>query len=124
MNNKIEVVEASVEEEKLVLTGNSYNGEASELEANGQILADSDNLAFVYILENPEHFTYLSIPAAHWPEVEKARTASLTVWARINEQEIELEHFFEELDELVQNIAGNANYGEEMEGKVSEVFAT
>ncbi|AZB42381.1 hypothetical protein CEF21_08800 [Bacillus sp. FJAT-42376] len=124
MNKRIEVKEVSSESEKLMLIADAYDGEAQQLEAKGQILADSDRIAFIYILENPEHFTYLSIPAAYWPHLEKARKESASVWARINETDIELEHFCAELEELVQNIAGNANYGDEMEGKVSEVFAS
>ncbi|MGD6817619.1 hypothetical protein [Metabacillus sp. 84] len=124
MNKRIEVIESGFESGKLVLKGSSYDGDASALKAKGQILADSDHLAFIYILEDAEQFTYFSIPAGCWAEIEKARAGDLSVWASINQHELELEEFFNELRELVQNIAGNANYGDEMEGKVSEVFAS
>ncbi|MTH53228.1 hypothetical protein GKZ89_07360 [Bacillus mangrovi] len=123
MNKRIEVIEAAEREGKLLLYAEKYDGHADRLEAKGQILADSDQLAFIYILEDPEHFTYVSISPDYWQHLEHARQNSVSVWAVINEEELELLSFHEELTELVQNISGNANYGDEMEGRVSGIFA-
>ncbi len=118
----MEVKEAIHNEEKLLLKVESLSDEAENLHAKGQMLADSDQLAFIYLLDNGEDFVYLSVPSSFWPALKEAREHNLPVYAVVNGKQIFLQDFHTELDYLIENIKGNANYGEEMEKKVTDIF--
>ncbi|MFY4774360.1 hypothetical protein [Metabacillus sp. RGM 3146] len=120
---KILVTEAKIKDGKVIFHTQAYEGNASELTPKGQILADSDQLSLVYILENTEDFIYLSMPHSVWDTLHEARKQEVDAAAVINGTEITLPHFYEELNALLVNIKDNANYGEDMERQVSESFA-
>ncbi|WP_044893494.1 hypothetical protein [Bacillus alveayuensis] len=122
MKKRMEVKEAIHNEEKLLLKVESLSDEAENLHAKGQMLADSDQLAFIYLLDNGEDFVYLSVPSSFWPALKEAREHNLPVYAVVNGKQIFLQDFHTELDYLIENIKGNANYGEEMEKKVTDIF--
>ena len=44
------------------------------------------------------------------------------VWVLYEDEQMELTNFNEELNELINNIRGNSNYGAEMVTKVEEIF--
>ncbi|TMU88065.1 hypothetical protein FGG79_08135 [Bacillus sp. BHET2] len=90
--------------------------------AAGQIIADSDNYAFVYLAENEEEYVYLYLNESIWSELKKALKEKAAVIAKSDEYSLELDQFIEELDYLVDNIEGNGNYGDEMVKKVESVF--
>lgn len=87
------------------------------------MLVNSDEQAFVYILEQGDEFIYVSIPKRCWQGIKEVLAKSLTVWLQAG-NELELIGFSEELAYLIENIEGNANYGEEMEKAVKETFLT
>lgn len=90
----------------------------------GYMLVNSDERAFVYIIEKDDEFVYVSIPQPCWKEIKEVLTEPLTVWLQAGTYELELIGFSEELTYLIENIEGNANYGEEMEKAVKETFLT
>ena len=90
--------------------------------AAGQIIADSDHYAFVYLAENEEEYVYLYLDESIWSELKKALNEKAAVIAKSDEYSLELDQFIEELDYLVDNIEGNGNYGDEMVKKVESVF--
>lgn len=90
--------------------------------AAGQIIADSDRYAFVYLAENEEEYIYLYLEESIWDELKKALQENSAVIAKSHDYSLELDQFTEELDYLVSNIEGNGNYGDEMVKKVESVF--
>ncbi|MGM0851865.1 MAG: hypothetical protein ACQEWI_04490 [Bacillota bacterium] len=90
--------------------------------AAGQIIADSDRYAFVYLAENEEEYVYLYLEESIWDELKKALQEKSAVIAKSNDYSLELDQFTAELDYLVANIEGNGNYGDEMVKKVESVF--
>ncbi|MCY7604769.1 hypothetical protein MH119_19190, partial [Bacillus altitudinis] len=50
MQNRIEITEATLKEDRLILTVQS-DEQIQKAKASGQMLVDSDHFAFVYILE-------------------------------------------------------------------------
>ncbi|WP_226670600.1 hypothetical protein [Metabacillus litoralis] len=122
MNKRIELTKANMKNETLVLESEETPSEFGELKAKGQMLVDSDHLAFIYILDTSDAFVYASLPHSIWPELRMAKEKSFPIMAKIGEDVIELVDLIDELTYLLENIKGNANYGEEMESKVVEAF--
>jgi Family of unknown function (UPF0738) len=122
MNKRIELTEATIENNRLILQPASLSIEVEALKANGQMLVDSDQLSFIYILESADEFVYAGLPHTIWTKLKEAKDKDLPVILQINENEIELTDLVPELNYLLENIKGNANYGDEMENKVVEVF--
>ncbi len=121
MRTRIEVKEALFDNDRLVLKPEiKHNLEG--LAAGRRVLADSDQLSFIYILEDRDEFTYISLPKKTWPMLKEAFDSKTPVVLMSGENELELHDFHVELAELVENISGNANYGDEMEQEVTEVF--
>ncbi|WP_070119730.1 hypothetical protein [Bacillus marinisedimentorum] len=121
MRTRIEVKEALFENDRLVLQPEiKHNLEG--LAPGRRVLADSDQLSFIYILEDQEEFVYISLPKHIWPMLKEAFGRKAPVILTSDENELELSDFHVELAELVENISGNANYGEEMEQEVTEIF--
>lgn len=89
-----------------------------------RMLADSDRLSFIYLLEDEEDtFVYVSIGKDLWPELaEKIKTKEPFFVQLTNTNIIELEGFYEELNYLLDNIKDNSNYGEEMVLTVEKCF--
>ncbi|WP_226530480.1 hypothetical protein [Metabacillus niabensis] len=125
MNTRIELVEAKVEDHVLILEpGEISSGlEQSDVKAQGQMLVDSDQLAFIYILESGDEFVYASLPHQIWPQLKEALDKEYKVAMKLKAKQIELENLTEELRYLLENIKDNANYGDEMESKVVELFS-
>jgi hypothetical protein len=122
MNKRIELTKATIENNRLILQPASSSIEVEELKAKGQMIVDSDQLAFIYILESADEFVYAGLPHTIWTKLKEAKEKSLDVILQINEKEIELTDIFPELNYLLENIRGNANYGDEMEKQVVELF--
>ncbi|MFS0883012.1 hypothetical protein [Metabacillus niabensis] len=121
MNKRIDVKEAVLEANRLIL--HTEDSLSESMNAKGQMLVDSDQLAFIYLLETDEDFIYAGLPHTIWSKLKEALDKSLPVLLKINDSEVELVQIIDELQYLIDNIKGNANYGEEMETKVTEVFS-
>lgn len=119
MNKRILISKADITNNKVRLQANeSITG----LTPAEQILVDSKQFSFVYLMENQEGYTYIDIPEPIWPLLKETLTKHIPVWIHFNEEELELTNFNEEFVELINNIRGNSNYGEEMVTKVEGIF--
>lgn len=92
------------------------------IQAAGQMIVDSDEMAFVYLLEDKDEFIYLYIHDSVWKDLGKAMKEEARLFAAGEDTTLELTSWQEELTYLISNIEGNSNYGEEMVGKVESVF--
>lgn len=90
--------------------------------ATGQMLVDSDECAFVYLLEKEQDYTYVIIQEPVWTDLKRVLAGNLCVFLGNEEERIELVNFLDELAYLIENIKGNSNYGEIMVAKVEEIF--
>lgn len=119
MKKKLMVTGSKIEDGRLVLmAGESVSG----LVPKGQMLVDSDNLSFVYLMEKDEEYTYVLMPEAVWADLKKGLDQSLPVYLGAGEGGVELTGFQEELGYLAENIKGNGNYGEAMVTRVESIF--
>lgn len=122
MREKIHVenVIRNEENEVILLVNNDFP--VSEIIATGQMLVDSSELAFVYIVEKNESFVYVKLGENTWP-ILKEELESNSDFKLSNEKETsDLPNLREELMYLIDNIKGNSNYGEEMVTKVEACF--
>ncbi|MRX73628.1 hypothetical protein GJU40_15905 [Bacillus lacus] len=125
MKTRFEIGRAEITEDKVRLHAEGLEADVKELSPKGQMLADSDNLSFVYILENQNSdFVYAGLPSNIWGELRTGLEKSIPFYLALGEREIELLSLHEELSYLIENIKDNANYGEKMEEKVQELFYT
>ncbi|OLN23844.1 hypothetical protein BTO30_02575 [Domibacillus antri] len=96
--------------------------EVMHLQAANQVITDSDAFAFVYLAEAEPGYVYLYLHESTWPDVKKAVEGKNSVEAAGTDGTFTLVSFHEEMEELLANIEGNSNYGEEMVEKVERVF--
>ncbi|MDP4161789.1 MAG: hypothetical protein Q8906_14405 [Bacillota bacterium] len=110
----------------LNLTGNRLlfktETKVNGLKPSGQMLVDSDGLAFIYLMENEESYTYIVLPEPIWDSLKVGLNEKRPVFISDGQEELELHNFKEELEYLISNIKGNSNYGEEMVTKVENTF--
>jgi Family of unknown function (UPF0738) len=119
MNKRISIDKADFKDKKLLLQASeSING----LIPSEQILVDSKQFSFVYLMDHPEGYTYIDIPEPIWPLLKRTLAEKTPVWIQFKTEELELTNFYVELVDLLNNIKGNSNYGEEMVAKVGENF--
>lgn len=94
-----------------------------KIEPEGRMLADSDHLSFIYILDAEEDFIYVNFPENVWGDLNNALKKNVPIFLQIdNDNRIPLLLFHEELEYLIANIRGNSNYGEKMVQAVSQCF--
>lgn len=120
MQNRIEITEATLKEDRLILTIQSEE-QIQKAKASGQMLVDSDHFAFVYILETEESFSYLILGEHTWAQLKEAIDRDIPVYLASDEHSLELIQLQQELHYLIDNIKDNANYGD-MEEKVKSTF--
>jgi hypothetical protein len=94
------------------------------LEGTGRMIVDSDSLAFVYLAEDDQDYTYIYLPETVWAEVLRAIENQKRIEAVSEDVRLELVQLKEEIQYLIQNIEGNSNYGEEMVSKVEAIFGS
>ncbi|WP_170006737.1 UPF0738 family protein [Bacillus fonticola] len=87
-----------------------------------QLLAHSDDLSFLSILENDEGYTYILWPQPIWVDLKKGWDERKEVVMCDGASTVSLPHFWVNLENLIGNIEGNANYGDEMVAAVEEAF--
>ena len=75
MQNRIEITEANLRNDRLVLTSEINDG--AERKPAGRMLTDSDHFAFVYILEQDESFEYVILNEGIWSDLKAALDAGL-----------------------------------------------
>ena len=121
MNKKLQITKAEMTEKELILSVD-HSTSFDYIKATGQMLVDSDDISFIYLLEADNQYVYLVIGKEYWNKIKECKQLELPVSLSNGNGKIVLEQFFEELDYLIQNIEGNGNYGEEMEKAVEAVF--
>jgi len=104
----------------------SVNEKASTIQITpvGQVIVDSDHHAFIYIVEEDGAFSYLSFGEKMWPALIEIVQRGENPYLVLGEKQIELHHFYEELEALIYNIEGNDNYGESFVNAVETAFQT
>ncbi|WP_223700669.1 UPF0738 family protein [Sutcliffiella deserti] len=122
MQKRIEINQTSWNEHQLLLQADPVSFSLEQVTASSQMLVDSDNLAFIYKLETPSEFIYVSIKDTYWEDLNKAMEEKKAVVLLIENIALLLTNVEEELGYLIENIRDNANYGEEMERRVNEIF--
>lgn len=122
MREKFIVIKANTTDKKELTLLIEQGIKLSEVKATGQMLVDSAEFSFVYVLEKNDEYTYLSIKEDIWPQLKQVMDSQSNVHLSNSSEQIELVNFFEELEYLVENIKGNGNYGEEMVTKVEACF--
>ncbi|WP_099364327.1 hypothetical protein [Fredinandcohnia onubensis] len=122
MQKRIEISEMNTSNHQLELIAVKPNFDTAGLQASGQMLVDSDSLAFIYKLENEKEFIYVSLPSSLWPSLKNVISEKQKVILHLEENELELIDIIPELEYLLQNIEGNTNYGNEMVELVEKTF--
>ena len=101
-----------------------YIAEPVTVKPAGQVLADSDAFAFIYIVEENDQYSYLTFNESLWPLLIDYMKKEQNPSVLIDGELIELESFYDEMTFLLFNIEGNSNYGEAFVERVECVFAT
>jgi len=123
MKRRIEVKEAILESGRIILKALPFeDDDLNGIQAKGQVLVDSDQLAFIYIMDVKEDFVYTNLPAEVWPQLKTGLDQQLPIDLCVNGLTVELIDIHDELSYLLENIKDNANYGEDMEKKVVLAF--
>lgn len=94
-----------------------------QMQAAGQVIVDSEDAAFIYIVEEDGVYSYLRFTENMWPQLVEIVKAECDPFLRVADGQIQLTNFFEELHMLLFNIEGNDNYGETFVTSVEKVFA-
>lgn len=98
------------------------NPQENEVKAGGQLITDSDNFAFVYLMDVVDGYIYVQFPKTVWPLLAASLDADKEPVLTWGQTEFSLDNFREELSMLIFNIEGNHNYGEEFSSAVEEAF--
>ncbi len=93
-----------------------------QLKPAAQVIADSDDFAFIYLLDAGEDYHYLRFPQNSWDNLVHILQAKQNPMLKVDGEVIELTNFYEELEMLVYNIEGNYNYGAEFVQAVEQHF--
>ncbi|WP_397537296.1 hypothetical protein [Rummeliibacillus pycnus] len=89
----------------------------------GQMITDSDDMAFIYLMDEEDGYSYVKFPQAVWPLLVETLQSKVNPMLKWNTEQIELVNFQDELQSLIYNIEGNYNYGEVFTTTVEETFA-
>ena len=119
MKKRILIQSAAIKDNRLQFKANET---IKGLKSGEQILVDSDQFSFIYLMEDEEDFTYIVLPENTWPFLKSALEQKLAVWVTFNDEMTELTGFLEDLDYVLSNIKDNSNYGEDMLIKVDNIF--
>ncbi|MCE4955722.1 hypothetical protein [Macrococcoides caseolyticum] len=110
----LHVNEIKLEEDKVVI----YTEEPQiEAEATGTLVVDSDHFQFVYLLDGEDSFHNLRFVEESWKMLKANKHKPWFLYGTI-----ELTGFETELNDLLDNIKGNYNYGKPFTERVEEVF--
>ena len=121
MKKRMIIEKSYIIDEKLML---ETNESILELVPGEQILVDSDQFSFIYLMEDKDDYTYIVLHEQIWMHLKIAQEKKLPVWVTFKEEKKELENFQDEFEYVLTNISGNSNYGKEMVTKVERIFLT
>ena len=102
----------------------SVNEKAQDIQMipAGKVIVNSDDHAFIYIVEEGEVFSYLHFGEATWPALVEMLVRGEDPLLFAAGETVELHQFHEELEALIYNIEGNSNYGDEFVAQVETAF--
>lgn len=89
-----------------------------------QVIADSDNFAFIYLVDSGQDYSYLRFPPSIWSQLVYLLQQEQNPILKWGEQFIELEDFVDELRILIFNIENNDNYGSQFTNAVETAFSS
>lgn len=121
MRKFVEAKKDSITEEKIQFKIEAVEP-AESLEAAGQMITDTDNRTFIYLLDTGTEFIYVQFAEETWSFLAEAlqrKDVPLLFWGK---QIMPLDSFHEELWMLIDNIEGNDNYGETFYLAVEKAF--
>ncbi|AIC95082.1 hypothetical protein [Shouchella lehensis] len=96
---------------------------ANDLKDGERILVDSDEFAFLYIIEDHTGFHGIRFDEHVWSDLKRGYERDTTFYLKLNEStRLTLAQFNDEMAFLLENIQGNGNYGEAFELAVKSVF--
>lgn len=95
----------------------------SQLQSTGQVIVDSDNEAFLYIIEENEAYSYISFSENVWPHLLQMLLAEQKAYLKVEDGLLPLQQFADELQGLLYNIEGNSNYGDQFVDNIEKAFA-
>ncbi|MEB1806276.1 MAG: hypothetical protein LPK26_03040 [Bacillaceae bacterium] len=122
---QIEINQVSTKEDKIILHTSQplLKEEASTLKAAGRMLADSDQLSFIYLLEDDERYRHVSIPEFLWTELYSELKEKESVYIELlPDEELHCTSFKDEFHYLLENIQDNSNYGDKMVEAVGRII--
>ncbi len=89
----------------------------------GRMITDSDEMSFIYLMDEKDGYSYLKFPQIVWPLLVETLHSKVNPVLKWGTERIELVGFLDELQSLLYNIEGNYNYGEDFTTAVEEAFA-
>ena len=95
----------------------------SQLQPVGQVIVDSDNEAFLYIIEENDAYSYIGFPQAIWSQLVQMLKSGQQPYLKVEDGLVPLIQFTDELKGLLYNIVGNSNYGDRFVEAVEKEFA-
>lgn len=95
----------------------------SQLQPTGQVLADSNHKAILYIIDENDTYNYLSFGKSIWSQLAHMIVSDQKAFLKVEGGVMELTNFAEELKALLYNIEGNSNYGEAFVQAIENAFA-
>lgn len=98
------------------------NDQEIQIQPGGQVLADSDHLAFIYVVEEGDGYSYLRFPKDIWKVLVDVIKTKEDPFLTLGNETIQLNNFATELEMLIFNIEGNGNYGNDFVEAVEEEF--
>lgn len=122
MHKQIIISSAEWIEDRLIFSTEYTDFILDEWKPHEHMLVDSNHLTFLYMLESKEDYCYVTIPHTYWKFCKALMVRQKKAYIRFDGKELELKKMKEELQYLVQNIEGNANYGETLVKTVEEIF--
>ena len=69
-NRRLTVKSVILKDDHKVRLEIENNQPLNDCKASGQMLVDSDNLSFIYLLEEDDHYTYIAIPDTVWSDLK------------------------------------------------------
>lgn len=89
----------------------------------GRVLTDSDEMAFIYMIEENDALSYIVFKESQWSMLVSVIELEKNPSVIVKGQSIILTGFVEEIQSLIYNIEGNSNYGDQFVEAVEKNFA-
>ncbi|GAK00957.1 hypothetical protein [Geomicrobium sp. JCM 19055] len=118
--SNITVDQIAIVDQKAMIIPKDDSFKVSSFKDAERMLADSDELAFVYVVENEGSFYQVRLPEMFWPILEEIYEHHYPVY--LGKEELLLDSFQDEMEYLLDNIPDNNNYGSEMADAVVKHF--